>query len=110
MLGIVVGQSGQPGSTDGAFIHGVPAGSPSRDGDVTVYALDINQPSLLTVFSLYSVLISVSVFMDFSTVFYSTKFYRQLSVFSPCSSGFILPDWSFQLYIFFMKVSLSPTN
>ena len=26
----------------------VPAGSPSRGGDVTVYVLDINQPSLLT--------------------------------------------------------------
>ena len=35
----------------------VPAGSLSRGGDVTVYVLHINQPSLPT---LYSVLVSVS--------------------------------------------------
>ena len=43
--------------------------SPSRGGDVAVYVLDINQPSLPTPF--YSVLVSVSVFMDLSTVFHS---------------------------------------
>ena len=42
----------------------VPAGSPSRGGDVAVY---INQPSLPTPF--HSVLVSVSVFMALSTVF-----------------------------------------
>ena len=31
----------------------VPAGSPSRGGDVKVYVLDINQPSLLTPFTLF---------------------------------------------------------
>ena len=48
----------------------VPTGSPSRGGDVTMYVLelDINQPSLPT---LYSVLVSVSVFMALSPVFYS---------------------------------------
>ena len=40
---------------------GVPAGSPSRGGDVTVYVADVNQPSLPTPFC--SVLVSVSVFM-----------------------------------------------
>ena len=39
----------------------VPAGSPSRGGDVTVYVPGIDQPSLPTLF--YSVLVSVSVFM-----------------------------------------------
>ena len=46
----------------------VPAGSPSRGGDVAVYVFCINQPSLLTPF--YSVLVSVSVFMALSTVFH----------------------------------------
>ena len=48
-----------------AFV--VPAGSPSRGGDVMVYVPDVNQPSLPTPF--YSVLVSVSVFMVLSTVF-----------------------------------------
>ena len=47
----------------------VPAGSPSRGGDVAVYVFDINQPSLPTPF--YSVLVSICVFMAHSTVFYS---------------------------------------
>ena len=47
----------------------VPAGSPSRGGDVTVYVPDINQPSLPTPF--YSVLVSVFVFMALSTLFHS---------------------------------------
>ena len=44
-------------------------GSPSRAGDVRVYVPDINQPSLPSPF--YSVLVSASVFMALSTVFYS---------------------------------------
>ena len=52
-----------------AIFQAVPAGSPSRGGDVTVYVLDISQPSLPTCF--YSVLVSVSVFMALSTVFHS---------------------------------------
>ena len=51
------------------FLSCVPAGSPSRGGDVTVYVCDINQLSLPSPF--YSVLVSVSVFMAFSTVFHS---------------------------------------
>ena len=46
----------------------VPAGSPSRGGDVTVYVLDLDQPSLPTPF--YSVLASISVFIALSTVFH----------------------------------------
>ena len=44
-------------------------GSLSRGGDVAIYVLDINQPSLPTLF--YSVLVSVSVFVALSTVFHS---------------------------------------
>ena len=47
---------------------GVPAGSPSRGGNVAVYVFYINQPSLPTAF--YSVLVSISVFMALSTVFH----------------------------------------
>ena len=72
-------------------------GSPSHGGDVTVYVLDINQPSLPTPFD--SVPVSVSVFMALSTVF--------LSISSPDNSPLshsvlpvlFLPNWSFQLYV-----------
>ena len=47
----------------------VPAGSPSRGGDVTVYVIDKNQQRLPTPF--YSVLASIFVFMALSTVFHS---------------------------------------
>ena len=47
----------------------VPAGLPSRGGDVAVYVFDINQPSLPTLF--YYVFVSVSVFGSLSTVFHS---------------------------------------
>ena len=47
----------------------VPAGSPSRGGDVAVFVFNINQPSLPTPF--HSVLVSISVFMALSTVFHS---------------------------------------
>ena len=75
----------------------VPAGSPSRGGDVRVCNKDINQPSLPT--SFYSVLVSVSAFMALSTVFHSIS--------SPDNSPFshsilpvlFLPYRSFQLYI-----------
>ena len=58
-----------PGHTTSLWCR-VPAGSPSRGGDVAVYVFDINQPSLPTPFS-YSVLVSISVFMSLSTVFHS---------------------------------------
>ena len=78
-----------------------------RGGDVTGYVLHINQPSLPTPF--YSVLVSVSVFVALSTVFYSIN--------SPYSSPLshsvlpvlFLPYGSFQVCNYlFMKVSLSP--
>ena len=47
----------------------VPAGSPSRGGDVAGYAFDMNQPSLPI--PLYSAPVSIPVFMALSTVFHS---------------------------------------
>ena len=46
----------------------IPTGSsPSRGGDVAVYVVDINQPSLPTPF--YSVLVSISVLWSFELYF-----------------------------------------
>ena len=76
---------------------GVPAGSPSRGGDVAINVFDINQPSLPTPF--HSVLVSISVFMALSTVFHSINSPDN----SPLSRSVLpvsfLPNWSFQLYI-----------
>ena len=84
----------------------VPAGSPSRGGDVTVCVKDINQPSLPTPF--YSVLVSISVFMALSSVFHSINSPDNFPLSYSVLPILILPNWSFQLYIFFIKVSLSP--
>ena len=48
----------------------VPAGSPSRGGEVTVDVPDLNQPSLPTLSILF---LSLSVFMALATLFYSTN-------------------------------------
>ena len=48
----------------------VSAGSPAHGGYVVVFVKDINQPSLPTL-CLYSVLVSVSVFMTLSSAFHS---------------------------------------
>ena len=45
----------------------IPAGSPSRGGDVTVYVFNKNQPSLPTPF--YFVLVSISVLLPFQLYF-----------------------------------------
>ena len=70
------------------------AGSPSRGGVVAVYVFDMNQLSLPTL--LYSVLVSISVFMALSTVFH---FINSLDN-SPFSHSVLpvlfLPHWSFQ--------------
>ena len=81
----------------------VPAGSPSRGGDVAVHVFDINQSSFATPF--YSVLVSISVLMALSTVLHSI---HSLDNFLPSHS--VLPVL-FPLYstiYFFMKVSFSP--
>ena len=66
----------------------VPAGSPSRGGEVVVCVFDINQPSLPSPF--YSVLVSVSVFMALTCISFH-KFSRQLSTFSLCPFGPVSP-------------------
>ena len=85
-----------------------PAGSPSRGEDVTVYFSDINQPSLPTLFFLNSVLVSVYVFMVFSTVFHSMNSPDN----SPLSHSVLLSLISALLILstvyLFMTVSLSP--
>ena len=48
---------------------GIPAASPSRGGDVTVYVFQVNQPSLPSPF--YSVLVFVFVLMALSAIFQS---------------------------------------
>ena len=71
----------------------VPAGSPSRGGDVTVYVFDVNQPRLPTPF--YSVLVSISVFKALSTVFHSINSSDKLSPLSHAVLlGLVLPYWS----------------
>ena len=83
----------------------VPAGSPSRGGDVAVYVFDINQPSLPTPFC--SVLVSISVFMALSAVFHSINSPGN----SPPSHSVLpvlfLPYWSCLLYMFLLQ-SLLP--
>ena len=91
-----------------SFIFGavteVPAGSPSRGGDVIVYISDINQPNLPT--PLYSVLVSVSVIMALSTVFHSINSPDKFFVISLCSSShlcFIGPFNKLSLYESFLQ-------
>ena len=74
-----------------------PAGSPSRGGDVEVYAFDINQPSLLTPF--YSVLVSVSVFIALSSVFHSINSINKSPLSYIVLLVLFLSYWFFQLYI-----------
>ena len=94
-------------SEQDCYLHTVPAGTPWRSWDVTVYVLDINQPSLPTPFS--SVLVSVPVFMALSSVLHSINYPDNSPLFHSVLPVLFLPHWSFQLYIFFfMKVSLSP--
>ena len=82
----------------------VPAGLPSRGRDVVVYVKDINQRSLPTPFN--SVLVSVSVFRAFSTVFHSMNS-PDNSPFSH-SSGLIAALLVLSTICLFMEVSFSP--
>ena len=75
----------------------VPAGSPSRGGDVAVYVFDMDQPSLPTHF--YSVLESVSVFMALSTAFHSINSPDKSLLSHFVLPVLFLPLWSFQLRI-----------
>ena len=71
----------------------VPAGLPSHSGDVALYVLDINQPSLPTPF--YSVLVSVSVFKAFSVVFHSINSPENSLLSHSVLAVSFLPCWSF---------------
>ena len=75
---------------------GVPAGSPSRGGDVAVYIFSMNQPSLPTPF--YSILVSVSVFMALSIVFLSINSPDKSPLSHPVLQVLFLHNGSFQLY------------
>ena len=81
----------------------VPAGSPSRGGDVMVYVVDVNHPSLPTPF--YSVLVSISLFMALSTVFYSINSPDNSPISHSVLLVLILPYWSFQLHVALLKSS-----
>ena len=95
-------------STTPSFLpsSAVPAGSPSRVGDVVDYVKDINQPSLPT--SFYSVLVSISVFMALSTISHSINSPDNSPLFSLSSSGLNSALLVLSTIYFFMKVSLSP--
>ena len=85
----------------------VPTGSPSRGGNVAVYVIDRNQPSLPTPF--YSLLVSVSVFMTVSTALHSITSPKKSSLSHSVLLGLLLPYWSFQLSkCLSIKVFLSP--
>ena len=84
----------------------VPAGSPSRGGDVAVYVFETNQPSLPTPF--YSVLVPFSVFVAISNCIFipyilptALRFLTVLPVLS-------LPYCSFQLFISLYENPLQP--
>ena len=83
-------------------VSAVPTGSPSRGGDATGYAFDINQPSLPSPF--YSVLASVFVFTCGSfTVFHSINSPDNSPLSYSVLPALFLPYRSFQLYISLRK-------
>ena len=77
------------------LLPAVPAGSPSRGGDVAVDVFDKKQPSLTTPF--YSVLVSIFVFTALSTVFHSINSPDNSSLSHSVLPVLFLPCWSFQL-------------
>ena len=74
-------------STAEPSVTEVPAGSPSRGGDVTVHVTDINRPSLPPPF-LFCTCVYFCLYGPFNRISFH-KFSRQLSAFSLCSSGLI---------------------
>ena len=91
-------------SQRGFILSKVPAGSPSRGGDVKVYVLDINQPSLPTPFTLF-----LRLFLSYGPFTYISfhKFSRQLSVLSFCSPNLISASLVLSTIYIFLKVSLN---
>ena len=82
----------------------VPAGTPSRGGDVRVCVFDINQPSLPTPFILF-----LCLFLSYGplTCISFHKFSRQLSVFSLCSPSLISASLVLSTVYLFLNVSLN---
>ena len=88
------------------YAYVVPAGSPFRGGDVTVYVTDVNQPSLAPPF-LFCSGVCFCLYSPFNCISFH-KFSRQLSAFSLCSSGLISALVVLSNIYLFIKVSLSP--
>ena len=82
----------------------VPTGSPSPGGDVKVCVLDINQPSLPTLFTLF-----LCLFLSYGpfTCIWFHKFSRQLCLFSLCSFSLISALLVLSTIYLFLKVSLN---
>ena len=78
----------------------VPASSPSRAGDVTVYVW--HKATELAHSFLFCSCIYFCPYGPFNCTSFH-KFSRQLSVFSLFFSGFSLPYWSFQVYVSLWK-------
>ena len=86
------------------FPRVIPRRSSSRTHHHTWWGccvFDISQPSLPTPFSV--VLVSVSVFMTLSTVFHSINSPDNSPLFLSVLPVFVLPYWSFELYIIFWR-------
>ena len=89
------------------FVLLVPAGSSARGGDVAVYVFDRNQPNKPT--PIYSVLVSVSVFMALLNVFHSINSPDNSLLCHSVLPVLFLPYWSFQLlFILFYESLLQP--
>ena len=84
-----------------------PTGSPSRGGDVTVYVLDINQPSSPTPFFLFCSCVCFCLYGPFNCISFH-KFSQQLFAFSICSSGLISALLVLSTIYLCMKVFPSP--
>ena len=89
----------------GPSLLNVPTDSPSRRGDVAVYVLDINKPSLPTPFTCPCVCFCR--YSPFNCISFH-QFSRKLSAFSLCSSGLTSASLVLSTTHLFMKVSLSP--
>ena len=87
----------------------LPAGSPSRSGDVAVYVFDTSQPSLPTPFYTFWICpwCCFCLYGPFNCISFH-KFFRQLSAFSLCSPGLISALLVLSTIYLFMKVSLRP--
>ena len=83
-----------------------PSCSPSCGGDVAVYVLDINQPSLPTPFSCTCLCLFLSVWPF--QLYFNHKFSQQLFAFSLCSLGLISTLLVLSARYFFTKGSFSP--